>query len=103
MSAYAAIDPILTAWARQKGVHVLTQYRDDEIRSVRIYGPDDDEGGLYLSPIDEHGMVRVHAGARDGFRADRLVPLSELADVLTEVYDELAQHVASWEGRNPYA
>jgi len=102
MSAYAAIDPILTAWARQKGVHVYTHYKDDEIRSVPIYGPDDDRGGLYLSPIDEHGMVGVHAGARDGFRIYRLVPLSELADVLTEVYDELAQDVTSWEGRNPY-
>ena len=70
---------------------------------MRIYRPDDDEGSLRLSPIDEHGMVGVHAGARDGFRIYRLVPLSELADVLTEVYGELAQHVASWEGRNPYA
>jgi hypothetical protein len=103
MSAYAAIDPKLTAWARQKGVHVLTHHQDVEIRSVMIYGPDDDQGHLWLSCIDEHGMVGVHAGARDGFRTDRLVPLSELADVLTEVYDELAQHVASWEGRNPYA
>jgi hypothetical protein len=103
MSAYADIDPILTAWARQKGVHVLTHHQDVEVRGVRIYGPDDDEGGLWLSPIDEHGMVGVHAAARDGFRTDRVVTLSELADVLTEVYDELAQHVASWEGRNPYA
>jgi hypothetical protein len=103
MSAYAAIDPILTAWARQKGVHVFTHYRDDEIRSVAIYGPDDDEGGLGISRIDEHGMVAVLAAARNGFRKDRLVPLSELADVLTEMYDELAQHVASWKGRNPYA
>src|SRR5712691_10629839 len=94
-SDYAAIDPILTAWARQKGVHVLTHYRDDEIRSVVIYGPDDDQGGLWLSRIDQHGIVRVQAGAHDGFRKDRLVPLSELADVLTEMYDELAQHVAS--------
>jgi hypothetical protein len=103
MSAYAAIDPILRAWARQKGVHVLTHYRDDEIRSVMIYGPADDQGHLWLSLIDEHGMVGVHAAARNGFRTDRLVPLSELADVLTEVHNELAQHVASWEGRNPYA
>ena len=48
-------------------------------------------------------MVGVHAGARGGFRTYRLVPLSDLADVLTEVYDEVAKHVASWEGRNPYA
>src|SRR5262245_20104607 len=103
MSAYVAIDPILT-WARQEGVHVMTHYRDDEIRSLKIRGPDDDEGGLRLSPIDEHGMGAVHAAARDEFRTDRLVPLSELADdVLTELYDELAHHVASWEGRNPYA
>ena len=101
MSAYATSDPILTAWACQKGVHVLTHHQDCEVRSVMIYGPDDDQGHLWLSCIDEHGMVGVHAAARDGFRTDRLVPLSELADVLTEVHDELAQHVASWEGRNP--
>ena len=39
-------------------------------------------------------MIGVHAAARDGFRTDRLVSLGELADVLTEMYDELAQHVA---------
>jgi hypothetical protein len=55
MSAYTAIDPILTAWARQKGVHVLTDHQDVEVRGVRIYGPDDGEGGLRLSPVDEHG------------------------------------------------
>jgi len=98
MLASAAIDPIVTAWARQKGVHVLTHHQDVEIRSVMIYGPDNDQGHLWLSCIDEQGMAGVHAAARDGFRTDRLVPLSELADVLTEVYDELAQHVASWEG-----
>jgi hypothetical protein len=38
MSAYAAIGPI-SSRACQKGVHVLTHYRDDEIRSVMIYGP----------------------------------------------------------------
>ena len=103
MSAFAAIDPLLNAWAREKGVHVLTHYRDTEVRSVEIYGPDDDRGHLWLSDIDEHGTVGVHAAASDGFRTDRQSLLPELADVLSEVYDELAQHVSSWEGRNPYA
>ena len=50
MSAYAAIDPILTAWARRKGLHVYTHYKDDEIRSVAIYGPDDAKG-VYISVL----------------------------------------------------
>jgi len=36
MSAYTAIDPILSAWARQKGVHVLTHHKDVEVRGVRM-------------------------------------------------------------------
>ena len=102
MSRFSVIDPILTAWARQKGVHVLTHHRDTEVRGVMIYGPSDEQGHLWLDSIDEPGMVRVDAAASDGFRANRLVPLSELANALTDVYDELAQHVPSWEGRNPY-
>jgi hypothetical protein len=101
MTGYSLIDPILTAWARQKGVHVLTEYKEYEVRGVMIYGPSDETGHLWLT-VEQHGMVGVHAAASDGFKADRLVPLSELANELTEAYDEVYQHVPSWEGRNPY-
>jgi hypothetical protein len=103
MSAYAAVDPLLNAWARDKRVHVLTHYRDTEIRSIAIYGPGDEQGQMWLDDIDEYGMVGVHTAASDGFRADRRSALPHLATVLSEAYDELSRHVPSWEGRNPYA
>jgi hypothetical protein len=103
VTGYSLIDPVLMQWARQNKVHVFTHYRDDEVRSIEIYGFSGQSGHLWISPIDASEMVGVHAGAFDGFRLDRLTPLSELANVLSEVFEALAPHV--WpddEKKRPY-
>src|SRR5262249_13326797 len=70
----------------------LTQDRDMEIRSILIYGSSGQQGHMWIDPFDEKETVGVHA-ASDGFRLDRSVPLSDLASVLSEVYDALARQV----------
>jgi hypothetical protein len=87
ISAYSKIDPILTAWARERGVHVYTHYRDVEVRSILTWYPSDEQRHMYLSPPDASDQVGLHAAVSGGWRHDRIVPLDELAVALNEVYD----------------
>ena len=106
MTDYSLIDPVNQGIShlhvlvlRQKMNPFLTQHQDMEVRNTLIYGSSGQSGNMWIDPIDASGMVGVHAAASDGFRLDRLVPLSGLANVLSEVYDALVRHVRSADDR----
>jgi len=55
---YADIDKVLTPWSKRLGLHVITKYRDEEVRSIDVV---DDAGGRY-SNMD----LRIRA-IREGY------------------------------------
>lgn len=64
---FRSIDEILYKWAHNKGLIVLKQHRDEEVRAMELT---DHRGGRYgigIEPPDkERDRVIVHAGAPHG-------------------------------------
>jgi hypothetical protein len=95
MTDYSTIDPILMAWARKRGVHVYTRHQDCDVRSIMIAEPSGEQRHMYIDPVDDNGMVGIHAARFDGWRRDRSVSLGELASALDEVFDALISPAGS--------
>ena len=56
---YSQIDPVLFPWARTHGLHVYTECRDDEIRSIDIVDDAGDSYALGVSSPRDDGAVSV--------------------------------------------
>jgi hypothetical protein len=56
---FGEADAVLSSWAKRHGLHVLTRYRDDEVRSIPIVGPDGRELQIWLE--NEFGGYSAHA------------------------------------------
>ena len=95
MTGYAEIDAILMPWAESRGLHVYTGHRQNVVRSVTIYvwigARHESTGHVWIDPLNEMGLVGVHAAAGT-FRFDDAVPLAELADALDAACEKLAAH-----------
>jgi hypothetical protein len=92
MAGYNDIDPVLMAWARQRGVHIYTHDKDCEVRSIAIYEPAG-QRHMWIDPMGESGEVGVHAYTFDDWRLDLAVPLSELGRTLDETYDTMISRI----------
>jgi hypothetical protein len=93
MSDYGGIDPILTAWAERRGLHVYTGHRQNVVRSVTVYvwagARHESTGHIWLDPPNELGLVGLHAANR-GFRLDEAMPLADLGAGLDAACERLA-------------
>lgn len=59
------IDPIFTAWANRHGLQVYTEYKDEEIRSVRMYGAGKEFADIGVDVVEEgHYVVGVGIARR---------------------------------------
>ena len=56
---YSQIDPVLMPWAQTHGLHVYTECRDDEIRSIDIVDDAGDSYALGVSSPRDDGSVSV--------------------------------------------
>ena len=62
--SYSQIDPVLFPWAKTHGLHIYTECRDDEIRSIDIVDDVGDSYGLGVSSPREDGSVSVWVSER---------------------------------------
>jgi hypothetical protein len=102
MDDFRGIDPTLTKWAQARGLHVYTGHKHNIVRSVTVYvwigSRHESTGHIWLDPVNELGLVGLHAGHR-GFRIDEAVPPADLAAALSRMAEALARHHALSEAR----
>jgi hypothetical protein len=95
MGGYNAIDPILLDWAEARGLHVYTGHKQNDVRSMTIYlwigARHESTGHIWLDPLNELGLVGVHA-ASGSFRFDDAVQPDKLSSALDGLYDRLADN-----------
>ena len=86
------LDEMLTAWARRHGLHVSTEYKDEEVRSVAIV---DDSGCEYQLWLDLLPPDRVKVTAWDykNRRQTQICEQSELPEALEFVYGSVEQWI----------
>jgi hypothetical protein len=60
---YKDIDQILLPWAERHKLHIFTEYKDEEIRSLIVVDQWGDQYGIYAIPDGENGNKTVAVGA----------------------------------------
>ena len=89
---YADVDEVLAIWARRHGLHVNTEYRDEEVRSVAIVDDAGCEYQLWLELLPPN-QVKVAAWDYGDRQQARTCEPSELPDVLEAVYGSVEQWI----------
>lgn len=92
--SYARVDPILKQWAADKGLTVMTSYKDYEVRSIDLVDAQGARFQLWLDPPGESGRISVHVWDYRKRRADYEVQLDDLAECL----DEALRAASEWAG-----
>lgn len=57
---FESIDPLLSRWALRKGCHLLTKYKDAEVRSIIVDTGRGTRYQLWIDPPDSSSRVKVH-------------------------------------------
>ena len=60
--SYEQIDPIFNAWAKRHGLRVLTEYKDYQVRAVRLHGLDKEFVDIGVDPLNDAHLTVVHIG-----------------------------------------
>jgi len=95
MGDYTTIDPIVRNWADARGLHVYTGHKQNDVRSMTVYlwigARHESTGHIWLDPLNELGLIGVHA-AQGSFRFDDAVQPEKLSSALDGLYDRLAEN-----------
>lgn len=90
--SYQILDPLLERWAKNRGLHIFTEYKDEEVRSIDVVSPAGKRYQIWLDPPASDGRTSVHAWdyrrRRESFDAD----LQNLESQLERAYSR----VQSW-------
>jgi hypothetical protein len=91
---YASIDPILRDWVRERGVRLVTEYKDEIVRSIPCYASGELRGHIWVD-FPDGASVNLHA-ARSGAseQLERCVRVNELRSALDELWRNIS-------GRSP--
>ena len=84
--SYETIDPTITEWAAQHGLHIFTKYRDEEVRSMDLVGPNGRKCQLWIDTPDPSGNVGVHVWDYKKRRKDFRATTIDLAQRLEDAY-----------------
>jgi hypothetical protein len=57
------IDSILLPWAKEQVLYVMTEYKDEEVRSITVVNDFGDEFQIYLAPDTDNEETKVIVGA----------------------------------------
>jgi len=90
---YSKIDPQIYSWAQKYKLHVLTFYKDADVRSVEIVDNSANRYQIWIDAPDEKNEVIIHAWNYKKKRIDVKSSLSDFAGKLEEVYSS----VLAWE------
>lgn len=88
---YAAIDPIISAWAAKHSFTIYKQYRDEEVRSVNIVSPTGRKYQIWIDP-PKGETVSIHAWDYKKQRQDWDGTIEQLSQNL----EEASKIVCSW-------
>src|SRR5690242_5272954 len=95
MGDYKTIDPILREWADARGLHVYTGHKQNDVRSMTIYlwvgARHESTGHIWLDPVNELGLVGLHAAA-GSFRFDDAVKPETLSAALDALFNRLFEN-----------
>jgi hypothetical protein len=83
---YSKIDPHIYSWAQKHKLHVLTFYKDSDVRSVEIVDNSVNRYQIWIDAPDEKNEVLIHAWDYKKKRIDVKSSLSNFADKLEGVY-----------------
>ncbi|MER8546287.1 hypothetical protein [Mesorhizobium sp. M0323] len=105
-SAYDIIDPFLMSWANRHGIRVATKYRDDDVRSIWVYGKNGNRRAqLWLNLPDVNGNVTIVASVLDPKSATQWGAREERhasPEMLQAALEELRPMVFGWAGEGAY-
>lgn len=81
---YEQIDSILNDWAASNGLHIYSEYKDDEVRSVEFRGGRRDGYQIWIDKPDVNGLIGIHVWdfKRHGRRRDFSVSYVDLREHL---------------------
>lgn len=89
--SYELVDPIILKWAQKHTLHIYTQYKDEEVRSVDVTSTRGERFQIWIDPpVDT--QVNVHAWDYKKIKKGWVGEISELESGLEEIY----QTVKSW-------
>src|SRR4051812_47427395 len=103
-SPYADLDPILAAWAAQRGLHISTRARDEEVRAASVVDDAGDTYQIWITPSD--GAVAVDAALlrravgrtpsriRDSFVFHEVASRSQVRLALDAAFDQVCSWIA---------
>lgn len=100
--SYAAIDPILLPWAARHKLHVMMEYKEDEVRSISIVDDAGDVYDLFVESPDEHGLVKIgvglqsRAGRHTLHRERRRFTMTSKAQPLEAALESALERIHEW-------
>lgn len=90
--SYSIIDPILKSWADSHGLHIYTQYKDVEVRSINIVSPKGKRFQLWVDEPSQAGNTSIHIWDMKKQSQNYLTTKSCLTNELESAY----QQIKSW-------
>ena len=58
--SFEIVDPKLEKWASSRGLHIYSEYRDEEVRSIDVVSPTGKRFQIWLDPPASDGRTIVH-------------------------------------------
>ena len=87
--SYQVLDSILEGWAKKRGLHIYTTYKDEEVRSIDIVSPAGKRFQLWLDEPGRNGETTVHIWDYRKRKKDFNAVLSNLESQLERAYSEV--------------
>jgi hypothetical protein len=95
---FTAIDPALTAWASRNGLHVLTQYRGEAVRSISLADAEGREFQVWIEREGDDFVVKAsnnkHEEAARSWHSEPVAPKG-----VTSALDRAMIEVQTWIAR----
>lgn len=85
--SYAEIDRALEIWATAKGVRLLFEYKDEEVRSFIVTSPTGETCQVWIDPPNQAG-IGIHVWRPPSQRLDLVASRQNLAGVLEQAHRE---------------
>lgn len=85
---YTLIDSILEVWADNHALHVQTEFKDFEVRSIDIVSPEGVRFQLWVDKPNQDGDTNVHVWDMRKRRKDFPTTLAVLENQLEAAYQQ---------------
>ena len=95
MSKYGTIQAVLDDWAQVHGLHLFTQYQDEEVRTSHIVNDKGAIYGVWISPPSEDGKVTIGAASHQkrGPSVRKDCAVADLRNALESVYKKVEEWI----------